>query len=304
MRREVPPAPRKTSVFFFQHSLLAYRAPGRYPFQAQGNAVDLAGRTVGPWRGTVYADGFDSDTPGPNVDPNVFSEVLPWHLSFCRLSDTKTSSIVAGARRADVLSNLVRAGDVIVFGDTFNLATTWVDTVLCVYGTATIPSVGNRFALEDRFDRYRDEVSEFIDDLTWAQFKARRDFRRNLVDTIDPGGKHTTTGVVPHKQIIGRRAQRVPADRAEILDLLLDGDGFNFIPLRAADAPQLTDNELERERPGLLSFKFELRRQLQAVENAVHLLPGDLGVGLLQAILAASTLLVLDPIEPLAESAR
>lgn len=269
-------------------------------------AVDLVVGSVGAWSGTVYADGFAADTPGPNVDPNVFSELLPWHLSFCRISGTDEASLVAGTRPPDVLSNLVRDGDVIIFGDTFNSDTVWVDTVLCIYGTATIPALGKQFILEEQFDRYRQDVLEFVGGISWEKFTTFRDYRRNLVDTVEPGGKHTSTGVVPHKQLIGRRAQhdQVPTDREKIHELFSSGDGFNFIPLRATSARHLTNNKQEHERPGLLVFTFELRRLLEDVESRVHLLSDDLGQRLLHAILGASTFLVLDPVQPLATSAR
>lgn len=305
MRREVRAAPRKVSVFFFQHPLAGRNTPGRFPYGASADAVDLDAGTCRPWTGTIYADGFGADTPGPNIDPHVFSEVLPWHLSFCRLSDDASSNLVAGASRSEVLSKLVKRGDVIIFGNAFRLNVVWVDTVICVHGRATIPSEGGQFVIEDQFERYWQDVSEFEPEMTWERFKRVRDYRLNLIDAIPPDGRHTTTAVVPHSQIIGRRrGEAGPNDRTSILTRILAGDGFNFIPLRATDALLLTDNQQERDRPGLLTFEFELKRQLDSVENEVHLLAEDLGKRLLDAILRAAKDLVLDPIRPLAPALR
>lgn len=157
--------------------------PGRYPYRAQGVAVDLDTGLLGPWVGTIYADGFAADTPGSNVDPNVFSEVLPWHLSFCRLTDRKATSIVSGGRHSGVLGELVEPGDLIVFGNIFNSKIAWVDTVMCVHGRAVIPVEGGQFMLEDRFQRYWDDVSELEPQMTW-------DLGSDLIDAILGAAKH------------------------------------------------------------------------------------------------------------------
>jgi len=286
------------NVYFFEHPLEAYQMPGRYAYQASAKAIDLDAGMLRPWTGTIYADGFGADTPGSNIDPNVFSEVLPWHLSFCRLTDSKASSIVADGQRPAVLSELVQQGDLIIFGNTFNSKITWVDTIMCVYGRVVIPSKGGHFLLEDEFQRYWDSVFEFEPQMTWERFKGLRDYRCNLIDAMPPNGRHTTTAVVPHNQIIGSRPKFVDKNRAAIAAQLLAGDGFNFIPLRALDAPLLTDSEQEELRPGLLTLMFELKKRFERIENSVHLLPHDLGRRLIVGILDAAKYLVLAPIEP------
>jgi len=249
VRRQVQIPLRKPKVYFLQHPLTTFGMPGRFSYKARASAIDLDEKVRKSWSGTLYADGFAADTPGSNVDPNVFSEVLPWHLSFCRLSDSETSSIVSGAARRGVLGELVAQGDLIVFGDTFNNRITWVDTVMCVHGRAVIPSEGGQFILEENFTRYWDEVSEFEPQMTWERFTRLRDYRRNLVDTMPPDGRHRTTSVVPHYQVIGRRPKDVAVSRPAIVEQLLAGDGFDFIPLRATDAPLLTKNDEEKNRP-------------------------------------------------------
>lgn len=299
MVRRIVSQPQHARVFFFRHPLEPmtdrHLVPGRVRYDAGGTAIMLQERAVRPWAGFVYADGFASNERGPNVDPNVFSDVIPWHLSFCRIDNRKEKNWVAGRNgEAMVLSEVVRSGSVIVFGDHTSPHAVWIDTVMCVERVVELPTdAGGVFALQERFDEYWGQLENLAGPLRWHEFARTMTFKVNLEDTL-PSGAHATTKVLPHRQIVGRR--RVPADtrRDALSDAILAGEGFNFIPLGGAQASTSV-----RTRPGLLSIRVRDLGRLfdENPQRKVHPLPAALGTELIKQIIDGADTLILDPIK-------
>lgn len=140
-------------VFFFQHPLTRREGnkgpPGRFAFDAKGQSVNLRTARIEEWKGQVYADGLAANQPGSNMDPNVFSDVLPWHLTYCRIISREATSVVAGIPAAGlpalpVLPEVVHPGDLIVFGDVVSTHIECVDTVMCVRADGTAAQARRR----------------------------------------------------------------------------------------------------------------------------------------------------------------
>lgn len=300
MVRRLVSQPRHAGVFFFRHPLEPVTdgrmVPGRVRYDAHGTAIMLQERAVQPWAGFVYGDGFAANEHGPNVDPNVFSDVMPWHLSFCHIHNRKEKNWVVGRNGDAVLSEVVRPGSVIAFGDYTSPHIVWIDTVMCVERRVELPTeAGGVFALQEHFDEYWEQLRDLAGPLRWQEFARTMTFKLNLEDTF-PSRAHHTTKVLPHRQIVGRR--RVPVDtrRHALTDAILAGEGFNFIPLGGAQA---SINSEVRTRPGLLSVRVrELGRLFENnPQRKVHELPAALGTELIKQIIDGSAMLILDPIK-------
>jgi hypothetical protein len=90
------------TVYFIKHSLDKYRGvPGRYGFNVHSASLQRRGTTWSPSRysGQVYADGQGDEQPSFNVDPYVFSDVLPWHLSYCLIDKRDKKRTLRGTRQ-------------------------------------------------------------------------------------------------------------------------------------------------------------------------------------------------------------
>lgn len=280
-------------VFFFKHSLERHAVfPGRYSFAVRGSALTRSGTGFmlnADWRGRVYADAYADETPGPNLDPNVFSDVLPWHLSFCRICKRVPKNLIDGAP----LSHRVRTGDVVMFGNAVSTHILFVDTVLCVTATPQLPKRGNELVLYDRYADLKAEVPQ-LEGHDWNSFAATRSYELNLADAA-PGRGHHWSGVSPHRMIVGRRWDD-PTDITpdELLQRFVGGAGFNFIPLANEQA---SNNQAVVRRPGLYCQRFEPAGGLLKQANVVELGHED-GERLLRTVFDAVDVLVLDPIEP------
>lgn len=281
------------TVFFFKHPLERHRGiPGRYAFAARGRALSRSGAEFtlsGGWRGNIYADGYANEMPGPNLDPNVFSDVLPWHLSFCRICNLRPRNLICGVP----LSYRVRKGDVVVFGNLVSTHIVFVDVVFVVAATPELPKIGDEFALRDRYPELRAGVPQ-LEAHDWDSFAATRSYRLNLADTAAGRGHHWSN-VVPYRMIVGRRWDE-PADitSVELRQRFVDRAGFNCIPLAGKQASK---NSAVVRRPELFCQRFEGADRLLRGGHVVELENAD-GERLLRTVFEAAETLVLDPIEP------
>lgn len=299
---------RYVSVFFFMHPRVPVTVkhrniPGRVPYDVKGRTIELIKGVKESWSGVVYADGFAPNTPGPNVDPHVFSDLLPWHLSYCNIDGRTDKKIVrghlpTGAPRNAVLSEVVAEGDLIVFGGVLSTHLFFVDTIICVSHVAVIPSTTNgELQIIDKLNEYWPSASRrpftcfSAEDLQrfLRELRKSRTYRLGLVDGT-PGGGHHATGVRPHRQIIGRRIEPASASRDQLLRDLLEGRGFNFIPLRQARV-----SEQVADQPGIFSARLDriAARLLDRDTGVVALSPAD-GEEVIRTILLDADRLVLD----------
>lgn len=288
-------------VYFFRHPLTRRKGnqgpPGRFAFDAKGRCVNLPTARVEEWTGQVYADGLGPNQPGPNMDPNVFSDVLPWHLSYCRISSRDSKSVVAGLPIArlppPVLPEVVHTGDLVVFGDFLSTHLGYVDTVMCVETPVEVPQQNGVFQLLERFGEYRARVG--LNGTSWEDFLRTRTFTLNLKDSL-PGGGHHETGVQPcHLQLIGRRGAPPTTDRPTVLRELLSGRGFNFIPLRAERA---SNRRPVKDRPGLFTMHLPGFAAMLGGTSRVVRLELEKWQHLLALLVNTSDRLVLDPLVP------
>lgn len=290
-------SPQSTSpqVFFFRHSFERNgrnpEIPGRFSFAASGSALVREGerfRVENAWQGHIYADGYANEQPAPNLDPNVFSDLVPWHLSFCRISDLKKKNLVRGVS----LGAAVNPGDLVVFGTVLSTHIVAVDAVLCVARTPVLPKRGNCLVLEEKFDELKAEIPE-IQHLSWESFTQTRTYRLNLRDA-GPSGGHHTSKVSPYRLIIGKRhTNATGATAAELERQFRTGNGFNFIPL---SDQQASTNRSIRSRPQLFCRRYE--NALRLLEcNITKLRPQD-GERLVTLLLREAQVLVLDPLVP------
>lgn len=267
------------------------------PYRVGGRAIDLRTQSLVDWSGVVFGDGYGPDTPGPNVDPNILADVLPWHLSFCRIGDRKKKSLVGAVpplRAPAVLGEVAVVGDLIVFGDALSPHIMFIDSVLCVGSLPEIPQRSGSFVLQKQFARYW-AATGGRPSMSWAAFERSRVFRWNLHDSM-PGRRHETTGVCPHHQIVGRRAVPPRLDRDSIRVALENGSGFNFIPLAAE---RVSRNREVLARPGLFTARVNgVGKLVRSTKNRVWRLPVAMATNVLDSIARNADVLVLDPLEP------
>ena len=115
--------------------------PGRYPLQATVQALTPQGtkctETI-----LVHGDAYSLNQIGPNMDPCVFSDPLPWIWSYCRMSSSG-GAVWGGNYIMDatdgvpwktgrLLNRELRVNDIVFFGSFENNGKIWIDTVLVV----------------------------------------------------------------------------------------------------------------------------------------------------------------------------
>ncbi|WP_437624050.1 hypothetical protein [Sorangium sp. So ce1151] len=118
-------------MYFVKHSYDTHRGvPGRYAFRISARSLHRSASTWFPsaFQGDVYADGYAANQPGPNVDPNVFSDLMPWHLAFCLIDKRNKKRFLAGT--TSILTDVVKPGDTICFGWPISAHIVLVDTLL------------------------------------------------------------------------------------------------------------------------------------------------------------------------------
>lgn len=91
-----------------------------------------------PFDGIIYADGYDHEQPGSNVDPNVFSDLPPWLLAYCLIDSTVAKRLVHSDRV--LLPQRVNEGDLMVFGFVLSTHLLIIDMIICVSRVAELPS--------------------------------------------------------------------------------------------------------------------------------------------------------------------
>lgn len=315
------------NVYFFRHGfspLTGARGPipGRCRFSVLGRSLERDGATFTaspPAAHQIYVDGFEADGPGSNVDPNVLAAKLPWFLSFCRA----TTPVWDLAREEDpphgpcTLAAMVRAGDVVVFGEPVWTNAVAVDTVLCVGERVTLPARANpgraaSFSLEKDFARYWDEcVSKglAVGSMSWEAFRRSADFVLNLVDSLSSARAeallghpretmHQTPGVNPQMQIVGRRCRiDSPVAAGALVDQFMAGNGFDFIP--TGTLPDL--GHLASRLPDVFIARFEGAKDRlwpgEKSQPSIFRLNEQDGRTLLSAILMHAEQLVHGPLE-------
>ncbi|HEY3969566.1 MAG TPA: hypothetical protein VGM05_33745 [Planctomycetaceae bacterium] len=290
------------NTFFLRHGLVRFgRVPGRYPYDVEGDALDrnaaIFTRQSFKER-RIYADGYEA-TPASNMDPHVLSDVMPWFLSFC-LIDKKTDPETDAKRlvapeKQHRLPELAQRGDLIIFGNYIAKHVIWADSVLSVDHVLTIPQSNGRLNIQEYHRKYWELLG--LPEL-WEDFKETRAYVYNLRDAERPDGKHQFThGLDPYKQIVGRRLKRgevASFQKDALLARFVDGQGFNFIPLR-------TDYENDRQdikdRPGIFTTRIpDFPSHIE--NNSVTRINSTASRALLGAIFRDADTLVLDPIEP------
>jgi hypothetical protein len=321
------------NVFFFRHPLATDEwvgAPGRYAFDVTGPALVRDGhlfrRTA--WTGRIYADGKSERTPSTNMDPHVLSDVLPAFLSFCRIDKlgTNDKNVVqhvgscAHEPGPRLLSEVVTAGDVILFGGVFSSDVVFVDFVMCVGAAVELPVHHGALRLEPArpgearpdFERWWRQLEGEHGAQTWPSFIRTRSFLLNLADALPPKrarslsrspalGKHHRSERAQRFQIVGRRTQLPDATSvAALRETFATGNGFNFVPVLGGATPQLGSSatwarDLQRRR-GLLILRSGCGRALKA---DVTCLGPD--TRLLDELLQQATALVHEPLEPTTE---
>lgn len=290
-------------VFFFLHPIAPFRVghgspvPGRVGFDVEGSAVDLRCGELVDWSGTVYGDGFESNQPGSNVDPHIFSDLIPWHLTYClidkRAPKTYVQNPPTGLAPNAILSEAVQRGDAIVFGGTFNTNVFWADTVLRVDHTAPLPIRDSRLRIVEDIESYWPlATGEPFDARTSRERLLKsKTYRYGLVDS-EPGGMHNKSDIAKPIQIIGRRGKPAETCRRGLVAELREGLGFNFIPLAKA---QNSCNQDLLKRPGLFNARFpSIQRLLGPRSSGVVTLPEKQGVDLLSTIVEQADVLVVD----------
>lgn len=285
-------------VFFFLHPLDSYRGvPGRYAYKARGRAIDLVRHRKEDFKGVVYADGLDDEGPGPNVDPHVFSDLIPWHLSFCNIDKRTAKTAVRGdvpapANEGAVLSEVARPGDLILFGNSASTHIVWIDTVLCVGDRVAIPQRHGRLQVLERLPEYwtTGTKRDFGGQVDRDEFLASRTFQLGLRDSTAGGGHHETE-IEPHRQIVGRRMEPESAEREVLFGEFRDGNGFDFIPLRAE---QVSTRAGIRCRPGLFTANVEGIAAALGGGSGVVALSRLYGRDLVRTIIDKADRLVLD----------
>lgn len=276
--------------------------PGRFGYDVKGDALvgNASTFSVSSFDGRVYGDARGDNKPGSNVDPNILSEVMPWFLSFCRICNRAPHNLVA-PDRVRLLSEEVGLGDLVIFGgDGIAKDVVFVDTVLCVGATLEIPQLKGRLNVREYFDRHAATLGLLG---SWDKFTTTRAYRCNLKDS-EEGRNHHGTKVNPHHQIVGKRSvmgHPTTIAKEAVVELLLSGNGFNFIPLRP-DSP-FTENKEVISRPGLFSTKITgIYRQIKEDDGDVKIkvakIDPDLARWLIRAIVYQSEKLVLDPVTP------
>ncbi len=242
-------------VYFFQHGLDEYRGiPGRYRYDVKGRIIDLVSAEKRDWAGVVYADGIAENTPGPNIDPHVFSDLVPRHLSFCNVDKRTSKTAVRGhlpaaAAEGAVLSEVVRPGDLVLFGNWLSTHLLWSDTVLCVGECMSIPQRNNCLTIVENLEEYWPAATKrpFDKERSLDEFLQSRTYLLGLKDSTSTGGHHRTE-IDPHLQIVGSRHEPEVLTRDALVEALCNGTGFSFIPMRAR---QDSGNKSVRARPGL-----------------------------------------------------
>ncbi|GGG05392.1 hypothetical protein GCM10010916_23080 [Paenibacillus abyssi] len=58
--------------------------PGRYPLEAEVKVIDQIGLINNTYL-SFLGDAYGVNNLGPNMDPCIFSDPLPWCWSYCRM---------------------------------------------------------------------------------------------------------------------------------------------------------------------------------------------------------------------------
>jgi hypothetical protein len=286
------------TTYFFRHSIKAQiwannSVPGRYRYDVTGCALVATADRFEPreFKGSVFGDAIADNTPGSNVDPNVLSDVIPWFLSYCLIEKRDEKRCVADDNRRSLLSEIVRPGDLIVFGNYVNSRVIFVDTVFCVSTVLVIPQSGGNLDIQEYHRQHGPELG--LPD--WEDFKKTRAYLLNL-KAGRPGGSHHEAHINPHLQIVGTRKQNHPAtiNKDSLLQQCLAGEGFNFIPLK--QSYESSNNEIATRRPLFSTDLFDFAKEIK--QNSINPLKDGDASRLLRAIVHQSDELVLDPIAP------
>jgi hypothetical protein len=280
-------------AYFVRHPLVARppRSPGRVAYDVRGYSLrrDRTTYEVRPYCGTIFADGFRPNEPGPNLDPNVFADVIPWFHAFCQISSSGSRHHVRPSKAT--LSEVASPRDIILFGNAISKHMLFVDAVLCVDALVPLPQLGRTFQIEEGLSTL---LSALKLALSGAEFRETRAYGLSLRDA-EPDGCHPGSALQPHRMIVGRRrSSDAPMETIDSLQTrFLSDDGFNFIPLLRAPPSK---SKAIRERPGLFVARFADAQAL--CRRKVSELDEEQSRRLLHSILSASDELILDPIQP------
>ena len=168
--------------------------------------------------------------PGPNVDPNVFSDLVPWFHSFCEISSSDAKHHVIPSTLG--LSMLAAPGDIVFYGGAVSSPhELFVNTVLCVGYLVSLPQSDGKFRIRECV---RELLSEMQLDVSVDAFYESYTYRLCLRDA-ERDGCHPGTRLVPHRTLIGRRLETKQDglnSSTLLLELFESGSGLNFIPVR------------------------------------------------------------------------
>jgi hypothetical protein len=302
-------------AFFLKHPLTRKNEnsgpPGRFRFDIAANALGRLGNTynLAKYDGSIYADGRADNKPASNIDPNVFSDVIPWFHTYCLIdaspdpkSDMKrfVYDAVAQQETPHRLPESTVPGDVIIYGNTIYGNTRepnvlFIDTVICVEQCIPVPQKDGRFDIDAYYNTYKSALG--LPD-TFHEFKHTRTYYCNLVAAEPPHGRHQLThNRDPHYQIIGRHAETSSIQKTTATALLtqfINGNGFNFIPLRKMCC---SDDAEIVARPGIFTAKFT-RNVRDELTHSITELPSGFAEDILVALLGQSDRLVIGQIEP------
>jgi hypothetical protein len=259
----------------------------------------------------VCIDGFEEEGPGSNVDPNVLAERLPWFLSYCNVGKS-VIDLGADGREVGPFPDVVRRGDIVIFGDPHWADSLAVDTVIRAHERILMPTLGGVFAVEKQFTTYwkRCVDAGLADSITWGDFARTRDFVLNLADCMPAPRRgadspraaevlghrrqtwHPKPTVPAHQQLVGTRCRVFEPTTVEaVRELFAASRGFDFIPLGAGVRPS---SALVARRPGLFTVPFAGAAKLQGA--SVFRLARAEGLALLRDILGTADRLVVGPL--------
>lgn len=237
--------------------------------------------------GTVYVDALATQQFAGNVDPNVFSDALPWFHAYCLIEKRDEKRILPSGA---ILSEAAKPGDIIIYGGPLSRHIIFVDTILCVSNLPTLPQYDGTFALESEFAAFR-ASARLAQSTGWSDFAQTSSYRANLVDSM-PGRRHHRAHIDPHRIIVGtRRKENGKVDAEALFQAFTRGDGFNCIPLAAVQA---STRKSVKSRPGLFVIPYCDASSL--IKSGVNVLPSADGRRLLHQIFSSADRLVLDPL--------
>ncbi|MCC6527281.1 MAG: hypothetical protein IT373_31825 [Polyangiaceae bacterium] len=190
------------------------------------------------------------------------------------------------------MSEVVKPGDVVLYGGELSTRLLFVDTILCVGAMVPLPQSDGFFAIRENV---QDVLAALCVKVCADDFYESRAYRLNLRDA-ERDGCHPTSQMPEHRILLGKRFEdgEVPGLSAESLIARFDsGLGFDLIPL-CNDRPSTDKRVLAR--PGLFVTRFP--EAASVCKSKVSLLEPDQTKMLLTAVFHESDTLVLDPLEP------